>query len=148
MQNRRAKKAIALQLAASPMPVPLPRAVGSRTSPLTIEAILLRNINYEDKYAIDKFLDSSLRDEMFQELFREVNDVNIALQRFRSFFDVEGYFLERNYQESDFRITRREHRIIMKMVNVFSYYLLLLMVQFLAQRSVESSGYGAQDLQH
>ena len=124
LQNRRAKKA---QYQAHPLaPVPViaadedqqaPDGSGSLTT--TIEDICERiTVDYAERYNLDRFLDSTSRDGVFGELFREVNEINTALAPFKTFFDGEGYFQPTIYKAQDeFVLTRAQYGNCLKVVS-------------------------------
>lgn len=81
-------------------------------------------IDYEEKYKVDKFLDPQQHDDIFQILFKEIEEINIAFVQFGTFFDPEGYFQsDQYYKQTDFRLTVKQHQDFMKMVTPSQKYL-------------------------
>ena len=101
MQRRREKKKAAL--------APVPNVEGAEVKapdggtagpPTTIDDICSRiTTNYEAKYSMERFLDCNSRDEVFQELFKEVNEISSAMAPLKKFYDTEGYFQVKQFQE-------------------------------------------------
>lgn len=98
--------------------------VEDRSNNITVSAIAERvKTNFDEKYSMDRFLDPDRRDDVFKELFREVNEINFAMKQFRTFFDNEGFFQEDMYKESGFRLTRKQHFDLQKVVNNLKFFL-------------------------
>lgn len=104
----------------------------SKTQPiqvLTLNEIQNRAlvIDYEEKYKVDKFLDPQQHDDIFQRLFKEIEEINIAFVQFGTFFDPEGYFQsDKYYKQNDFRLSVKQHQDFMKMVILYSLKILIL----------------------
>lgn len=92
---------------------------GGSVSSASLEAICERSsVDYDLKYALDLFMDSASRDGKFEELFREVNEINVALARFKTFFNGEGYFQQAAYNgQNEFRLSRSQYTDCLKVVN-------------------------------
>ena len=119
MQHRRTKTALS-PVTTNPEDVDLQAPDGGTTGPIpTIEDICERvTVDYNTKYNLDRFLDSGSRNEMFQELFREVNEINAAMVRFKTFFNNEGYFQLANYKAQDeFQLSRAQYTDCLKVVS-------------------------------
>ncbi|KAJ6218357.1 hypothetical protein RDWZM_009514 [Blomia tropicalis] len=114
MQNRRAKRAA---LAPVTTPTGSENAPGGAAPPTipTIDEICARvKVDYATKYNMDRFLNADSRDAAFDELFREVTEINATMATFRSFFNAEGYFQRDLYQKSEWQLTRPQFRDCLK----------------------------------
>lgn len=64
-------------------------------------------LNTADKYNMDLFINPVTRDETFQMLFDEVEELNKKTEKLRVFFDQRGNFCRDKYEESNYRIDRK-----------------------------------------
>lgn len=54
-----------------------------------------------DKYDIERFLNPLTREETFQQLFDEVDDLNKSFEKIRTFYDARGRFQRDKYEEQE-----------------------------------------------
>jgi len=119
LQHRRTKTALP-PVTTNPGDAEVQAPDGGTTGPApTIEDICERvSVDYNTKYNLDRFLDSGSRQNVFQELFREVNEINVAMAHFKTFFNSEGYFQSRAYLEQDeFKLSRTQYTDCLKVVS-------------------------------
>ena len=123
MQRRRDKKKAAL----APVPTAAADAAdaqapdgGTTGPPTTVADICSRiTVNYEQKYSMDHFLDCNSRDGVFEQLFREVNEINAAMAPIKKFYNAEGYFQAKLYQEqTEFVLSRAQYTDCLKVVSM------------------------------
>ena len=124
MQRRRDKKKTALGSVPTALADSLDAQVpegGTLVQSNTVTDICNRiTINYEEKYSMEKFMDCTTRNDVFEQLFREVNEINSAFLPLKKFYDVEGYFQVAQYrQQAEFVLTRAQYTDCIKVVSVF-----------------------------
>ncbi len=119
MQSRRAAKKALAPVTANPNDSNVKAPDGGTGGPApTIDDICSRvSIDYATKYSLDRFLNADSRDAVFVELFREVNQINAAMGRFKTFFDDQGYFQQAAYSaQEEFLFTRAQYTDCLKVV--------------------------------
>lgn len=101
--GRRAKKKAAAAQAAAQRPTGDGK-VTFLTTLSTCDPADLRTkscLEAADKYDIERFLNPSTREETFQMLFDEVDELNKRFEKVRVFYDARGRFLRDKYEEQE-----------------------------------------------